>query len=230
MTGLSLAVALPLLPLPGIAAPVRLDKRCALIVIDVQNCFLSGGTLPVAHGEAVVPVINRIAASFATVVMTQDWHTPGHASFASAHPGSKPFDVMHMAYGSQVLWPDHCVQGTADAGLYKDLDLARAQLVIRKGYHRDMDSYSAFAEADHTTTTGLAGYLKERGIRRVFLAGLATDYCVAWSAIDARRAGFTTYVIEDACRGIDLHGSLAAAWRRMTRHGVERIQSTDIVA
>jgi len=216
------------LPLRARAAGVKPGAHAALVVVDVQNCFVTGGTLPVTHGEAVVPIINRIAASFETVVMTQDWHTPGHVSFASAHPGKRPFDTIDLPYGAQVLWPDHCIQGTDDARLLKDLDVAKAQLIIRKGYHRDMDSYSAFAEADHRTPTGLGGYLEQRGVRSVFLAGLATDYCVAWTAIDARKAGFETYVIEDACRAIDLNGSLAVAWKRMAEHGVKRIQSGDI--
>ncbi len=223
-----IAAGLPILPRRVFAAKITPDAHSALIVVDVQNCFTTGGTLAVNHGEAVVPVINRIAPAFATVVMTQDWHTPGHVSFASAHPGKKPFDAIDLPYGTQVLWPDHCVQGTDDAKLREDLDVSKAQLIIRKGYHREMDSYSAFAEADHATATGLGGYLDQRGIRSVFLAGLATDYCVAWTAIDARKAGFDTYVIEDACRAIDLNGSLAAAWKRMAASGVKRIQSGDI--
>lgn len=228
LTCTGMAMALPLLPHRALAANITLDAHSALIVVDVQNCFVTGGTLAVKNGEAVVPVINRIAPKFSTVVMTQDWHTPGHVSFASAHPGKNPYDTVELSYGIQVLWPDHCVQGTDDAKLRDDLDLSKAQLIIRKGYHRDMDSYSAFAEADHTTVTGLGGYLVQRGIRSVFLAGLATDYCVAWTAIDARTAGFDTYVIEDACRAVDLNGSLGAAWKRMARSGVKRIQSENI--
>ena len=209
------------------AAP---DGHSALIVVDVQNCFVTGGTLPVKDGEAVVPVINRLAQAFDNIVITQDWHTPGHASFASAHAGSKPFDTATMPYGTQVLWPDHCVQGSDDAALHRDLRLPRAQLIIRKGFHEDMDSYSAFAEADHRTTTGLAAYLKARGIRTVYVVGLATDFCVAWTALDARRAGFRTYVIEDATRAIDLNGSLAAATSAMKKAGVAIVPSTDIVA
>jgi nicotinamidase/pyrazinamidase len=161
-------------------------------------------------------------------VVTQDWHTPGHVSFASAHSGKKPFETTQLPYGTQVLWPDHCVQGTEDAALLKDLKLPKAELIIRKGYHTDTDSYSAFMEADGKTATGLSGYLKERGIDTLFLAGLATDFCVAWSALDARKFGFTTYVIEDATRAIDLNGSLAAAWKQMSDAGVKRIQSADI--
>jgi nicotinamidase/pyrazinamidase len=221
----------PLAGLPGhglAAGKIKPDARSVLVVVDVQNCFVTGGTLPVAQGEAVVPVINRLAARFENVVVTQDWHTPGHASFASAHSGKKPFETTRMPYGEQVLWPDHCVQGTDDAALHKDLRLPHAQLVLRKGYHAGVDSYSAFMEADRKTPTGLAAYLKERAIRRVFVTGLATDFCVAWTAMDARKAGFETWVIEDATRAIDLNGSLDVAWRQMTAKGVKRIRSDDI--
>jgi nicotinamidase/pyrazinamidase len=218
-------------PWCALAAPkIKPDDRSALIVVDVQNCFVTGGTLPVAKGEEVVPLVNRLSKAFTNVVLTQDWHTPGHASFASTHKGKKPFETTKLSYGTQVLWPDHCVQGTADAALHKDIDIPHAQLIVRKGYHKDMDSYSAFEEADHKTTTGLAGYLKARGIKRVFVTGLATDFCVAWTAMDARRLGFETYVIEDATRGIDLNGSLAGAWKQMGAKGVKRIQSADIEA
>ena len=206
------------------------DVQSALVIVDVQNCFVSGGSLAVPHGEDVVPVINRLAGSFATVVATQDWHTPGHISFASSHPGKKPFETIDLAYGTQVLWPDHCVMGTDDAQLVRGLDAAKLQLVIRKGFHQNLDSYSAFAEADRGTATGLAGYLKERHIRRVFVCGLATDFCVAWTALDARNMGFETAVIEDACRGIDLNGSLDAAWASMKSAGVHRIRSADLRA
>jgi nicotinamidase/pyrazinamidase len=204
------------------------DAKSALIVVDVQNCFVTGGTLPVKGGEEVVPVINKLAADFQNIVVTQDWHTPGHASFASSYPGKKPFETTKLSYGTQVLWPDHCVQGTDDAALYKDLKLPTAQIIIRKGFHKDMDSYSAFDEADHKTATGLAGYLKGRGIKTLYITGLATDFCVAWTAMDARKAGFDVYVIEDATRAIDLNGSLAAAWKNMTAKGVKRIQSSDL--
>jgi nicotinamidase/pyrazinamidase len=210
------------------AAKITPGAKSALIVVDVQNCFVPGGTLPVNKGDEVVPVINRLAPSFENIVVTQDWHTPGHASFASTYPGKKPFETTKLAYGTQVLWPDHCVLGTADAALHKDLVLPGAELIIRKGYHKNVDSYSAFMEADGKTPTGLAGYLKERGIKRVFVTGLATDFCVAWTAMDARKAGFEVYVIEDATRGIDLNGSLAAAWKQMEAKGVKRIQSADI--
>jgi len=210
------------------AAKITPDAKSALIVVDVQNCFVTGGTLPVKGGEEVVPVINKLAAGFQNIVVTQDWHTAGHASFASSHQGKKPFETTKLSYGTQVLWPDHCVQGTDDAALHKDLKLPTAQIIIRKGFHKEMDSYSAFDEADHKTATGLAGYLKARGIKTLYVTGLATDFCVAWTAMDARKAGFNVYVIEDATRGIDLNGSLAAAWKDMTAKGVKRIQSADV--
>jgi nicotinamidase/pyrazinamidase len=210
------------------AGTIKPDGASALIVVDVQNCFLPGGSLAVKDGDQVVPVINKIAKGFENIVLTQDWHTPKHISFASTHAGKKPFDVVDLKYGKQVLWPDHCVQGTDGAALSKDLQLPTAQLVIRKGFHNDVDSYSAFLEADKKTSTGLASYLKARGIKTVFVTGLATDFCVAWTAIDARGAGFTAYVVEDACRGIDAMGSMAKAWADMTKAGVKKIQSTDL--
>lgn len=224
------ATTLAAAPLRAISAPVRHDENSALIVVDVQNCFVTGGTLPVNNGEQVVPVINKLAKAFTNVVITQDWHTSGHVSFASSHKGKRPFDTAKLAYGNQVLWPDHCVQGTADAALHKDLDIPHAQLIVRKGFHQDTDSYSAFEEADRKTGTGLGSYLKERGIKTVFVTGLATDFCVAWTALDARKRGFNVCVIEDACRGIDLNGSLAAAWKSMAAAGVKRIQSADVMA
>ena len=228
-TGSLFALGLAALPLRSGAAG-KPSAKSALIVVDVQNCFVTGGTLPVKDGEQVVPVINKLAAAFANVVVTQDWHTSGHASFASSHSGKKPFEMTRLRYGMQVLWPDHCVQGSADAALHKDLALPTAQLVIRKGFRKDTDSYSAFTEADGKTTTGLAGYLKARAIDEVYVCGLATDFCVAWTALDARKAGFKASVIEDACRGIDLNGSLGAAWANMKKAGVKRIQSSDIAA
>ena len=210
------------------ASKIKPGSKSVLIAVDVQNCFVEGGTLPVAKGSEVVPVINRISTAFENIVVTQDWHTKGHASFASAYDGKKPFETTKLSYGTQVLWPDHCVQGTKDAELHKDLSLPSAQLIIRKGYHPKVDSYSAFMEADAKTATGLSGYLKQRGIKTVFVTGLATDFCVAWTAMDARAAGFEVYVVEDACRAIDLNGSLAAAWKNMAAKGVKRIQSADI--
>jgi nicotinamidase/pyrazinamidase len=213
---------------PSFAATIKPDGKSALIVVDVQNCFVDGGTLAVKGGGQVVPVINKLAGSFENIVVTQVWHTPGHASFASTHAGKKPFETTQMPYGTQVLWPDHCVQGSDDAALLKELKLPTAQLIIRKGFHKDVDSYSAFEEADRKTSTGLAAYLKARGIDTVFVTGLATDFCVAWTALDARKLGFNVYVIEDATRAIDLNGSLAAAWKQMEAAGVKRIQSGDV--
>ena len=210
------------------SAKIKPGASSALVVVDVQNCFVTGGTLPVKGGEEVVPIINKLSSSFENIVVTQDWHTPGHASFASAHAGEKPFGMKKMPYGNQVLWPDHCVQGTDDAALHKDLKLPSAQLIVRKGYHPKVDSYSAFMEADGKTPTGLGGYLKQRGIKTVFVTGLATDFCVAWTAMDARKMGFEAFVIEDATRAIDLNGSLAAAWKSMAAKGVKRIQSSDL--
>ena len=191
-----------------------------LLVVDVQNDFCPGGALAVPDGDAVVPVVNRLAAGFTHVVCTQDWHPAGHSSFASSHPGRKPFETVELDYGTQVLWPDHCVQGTRGAELHAGLELPRNELVLRKGFNRAVDSYSAFQENDQRTRTGLAGYLRERGLQRLFLAGLATDFCVAWSAIDGRAAGFEVVLVEDACRAIDLDGSLARAMGEMTAAGV----------
>ncbi|MCC8978642.1 bifunctional nicotinamidase/pyrazinamidase [Bradyrhizobium acaciae] len=228
VAGLGTMALATLVPKSLWAAAIKPDDGSALLVIDVQNCFLPGGSLAVKDGEQVVPIINKIAKSFANVVMTQDWHTPGHVSFASTHSGKKPFETIDLAYGKQVLWPDHCVQGTDGAALSKELAIPQAELIIRKGFHKDVDSYSAFTEADGKTTTGLAAYLKARNVERLFVAGLATDFCVAWTALDARKAGFETYVVEDACRGIDTQGSLAKAWDDMAKAGVKRIKSSDI--
>ena len=203
-------------------------ENAVLLVIDMQNCFLPGGTLPVKGGNEIIPIINELGKKFANVVMTQDWHTQHHTSFASSHPGKNPFETMELSYGTQVLWPDHCVQGSEDAMLAEGLDLPHAQLIIRKGYHNEVDSYSTFVAADKKTKTGLTGYLLERGLTEVYVCGLATDFCVSWSAVDARAAELTVSVIEDACRGIDLNGSVAAAWKSMAAAGVKRIQSTDI--
>lgn len=200
----------------------------ALIVVDVQVGFLPGGNLPVASGDEVVPIINDLARRYAAVVLTQDWHAPDHLSFASAHPGKAPFETIELPYGPQVLWPDHCVMGTRDAAFAPGLDIPHAQAIIRKGYRRAVDSYSGFLEADRTTRTGLDGYLASRGIRVVHLCGLATDFCVAWTALDARRFGLAAAVIADACRGIDLDGSLARAWAEMEAGGVRRIAAADI--
>ena len=185
------------------------------LVVDVQKDFCPGGRLAVPRGDEIVPIVNRLAAKFTNVVLTQDWHPAGHLSFASSHPGKQPFETIEVAYGPQVLWPDHCVQGTPGAQFRDDLSIPHAALVIRKGIRRAIDSYSAFYENDRATPTGLAGYLRERGLRRVFLAGLAFDFCVRYSAEDARREGFEAIVIEDACRGIDVDGSVSATRARL---------------
>ena len=215
-------------PLAFAAASLKPDAKSALLVVDVQNCFVTGGTLPVKDGEQVVPVINKLSGAFENVIVTQDWHTSGHVSFASAHAGKKPFETTKLAYGTQVLWPDHCVQGTPGADFHKDLKIPNAELIIRKGHRQQMDSYSAFFEADGKAPTGLSGYVSERGFRQVFLVGLATDFCVCWSALDARKVGLGASVIEDACRGIDTNGSLGKAWDQMAKAGVKRIRSADI--
>jgi len=198
-------------------------RDACLIVVDVQNDFMPGGALAVPRGDEVVPLINRLAARFENVVLTQDWHPRGQISFASSHPGKKPFETIRLPYGDQVLWPDHCVQGTPGAAFHAALAVPHAQLMVRKGFHKDVDSYSAFLEADRKTTTGLAGYLNERGLKQLFFCGLATDFCVAWSALDARAAGFEATVIEDACRAIDLEDSLAKAWSDMAAASVRRV-------
>ena len=200
-------------------------ENAALVVIDVQNDFCPGGALEVPDGDAVVAVINAIAPRFPARILAQDWHPPGHLSFASSHEGKAPFETTTLAYGEQVLWPDHCVQGTAGAAFHRDLETDGADLVLRKGFRRGIDSYSAFYENDRGTPTGLAGYLRNRGISRLFFTGLATDFCVAWSAIDGAREGFESAVVENACRGIDLEGSLDAAWAQMAEAGVARIRS-----
>jgi nicotinamidase/pyrazinamidase len=199
-----------------------------LLVVDLQNDFLPGGALGVAGGDVIIPTINALAARFEHVGLTQDWHPAGHLSFASSHPGKKPFESIELPYGPQILWPDHCVQGSFGAELSRALAIPHAEFVIRKGYRRAIDSYSAFCEADAKTHTGLAGYLRERGFRHVLLAGLATDFCVAYSAVDARREGFDVTVVEDACRAIDTGGSLASAWARMQEAGVQRARAADL--
>ena len=202
-----------------------MQNNAALLVIDVQNDFCTGGALAVPDGDAIVPLINRLAAKFATVGITQDWHPANHISFAANHPGRQPFETTSLPYGEQVLWPTHCVMASHGAALHPNLTIPHASLILRKGLHRQVDSYSAFLEADRTTKTGLDGYLTSRGITALYLCGLATDNCVAWSAEDARTFGFKTTVIEDACRAIDLNGSLAAAWARMGAAGAARAHS-----
>jgi nicotinamidase/pyrazinamidase len=196
------------------------DNREVLLIVDVQNDFCPGGALAVPDGDAIVPVVNKLAAGFPHVVLTQDWHPAGHASFASSHPGKKPFDTLEVPYGQQTLWPDHCVQGTLGAEFHPSLDVPHAELVIRKGFRSAIDSYSALRENDRRTPTGLAGYLRERGFERITLCGLATDFCVLFSAIDAREARFQVSIVASACRGIDLDGSIARAIRSMSEAGV----------
>ena len=199
------------------------------VVVDVQNDFCPGGNLPVPEGDRVVPVINALARRFRHVVLTQDWHPAGHHSFASKHAGRKPYETIEVAYGPQVLWPDHCGQGTPGAELRADLDIPHAALVIRKGFRPHIDSYSAFFENDRTTSTGLAGYLRERGLSRVFVVGLALDFCVRYSAEDAKRQGFEVVVIEDACRGIDVAGSVKATHDSFAALGIAVSRSDDVL-
>jgi nicotinamidase/pyrazinamidase len=210
------------------AETLKIRDDDVFLVIDVQNDFCPGGNLAVPEGDAVVPVINRVARAFAHVVLTQDWHPAGHTSFASSHPGKAPFEVIKMPYGDQVLWPDHCVQGSGGAAFHAGLDISQAELVIRKGYRSAIDSYSAFYENDHATPTGLAGYLRERGLRRVFTCGLALDFCVRYSAEDAVACGFETVLIDDASRAIDTEGSLTAARASFAEKGVTVIESARI--
>ncbi len=210
------------------ASSISINSQDVLLAIDLQADFMPGGALAVAGGDEIVPLINRLASRFEHVVVTQDWHPQGHASFASTHEGAKPFESKRLEFGDQILWHDHCVQGTPGAAVHPDLAVDLAFLILRKGMHPGIDSYSAFVEADGKTTTGLAALLKARKVKRVFACGLATDFCVAHSALDARGAGFATFVIEDACRAIDANGSLSEAWGRMTAAGVGRIQSSGI--
>jgi nicotinamidase/pyrazinamidase len=205
-------------------------SRAALIVTDVQNDFCPGGALAVPDGDAIVPLVNRLIAHFDHVILTQDWHPAGHSSFASSHSGQTPFSSVMMPYGDQTLWPDHCVQGTPGAAFHRDLAWTKAELVIRKGFRRAIDSYSAFYENDRTTPTGLGGYLRERGLSDLVLVGLATDYCVGYSALDAAKLGFVTTVLTDACRAIDLNGSLAAAEKEMRAAGVRLTTAAQIAA
>jgi len=209
---------------------IKPGERDCLVVVDVQNDFCPGGALAVPDGDAVVPVINGLMGEFAHCILTQDWHPQGHQSFASAHPGHELFQTIKAPYGEQTLWPDHCVQGSRGAGFHPALQIDQAELILRKGFRPQIDSYSAFYENDRLTTTGLAGYLRERGFSRLFLAGLATDFCVRYSAEDARREDFETVVIDDACRAIDLDGSLSAAWASLQACGARRILSDAIAA
>jgi nicotinamidase/pyrazinamidase len=209
-------------------AKLRISDQDVLLVVDIQNDFCPEGRLAVPRGDEIVPVVNRLATRFKHVVLTQDWHPRGHLSFASTHPGRKPYDTIAASYGLQILWPDHCVQATSGAEFRKDLQIAHAQLILRKGYHPNIDSYSAFYENDRRTRTGLAGYLRERGFTRVFLAGLAFDFCVRYSSEDAKHEGFDVVVFEDACRAIDVDGSMLATRKTFNAVGI-RCVSADIV-
>jgi len=207
---------------------IEIGESDVLLVVDIQNDFCAGGALAVPGADEVVPFINGLARAFEHVVLTQDWHPPGHDSFASTHPGRKPFETIEASYGPQILWPDHCVQGTSGAAFHSALDIPHAQLILRKGYHPHIDSYSAFLENDRKTRTGLGGYLHERGLTRVFLAGLAADFCVRYSAEDAHRSGFKAVVLEEACRAIDTGGSLAQTWACLEALGIPRVQAADL--
>jgi nicotinamidase/pyrazinamidase len=207
---------------------MEITSRDALIVVDLQNDFCPGGALAVPDGNAVIRVIHRIAGRFEHILLTQDWHPPGHCSFASSYAGKKPFEAVMLAAGEQRLWPDHCVQGTRGAELHPDLRLDRAELILRKGFRQEIDSYSAFFENDHTTPTGLAGYCRERGLERLFLAGLAYDFCVGFSAVDARRTRFEAVVVRDACRGIDVEGSVAKIEAEFAELGVRVVTSVEL--
>jgi nicotinamidase/pyrazinamidase len=201
----------------------------ALLVIDLQNDFCPGGHLPVEHGDQIVPLINRLGRRFAHVLLTQDWHPAGHISFASSHPGHRPHSTIQALYGPQTLWPDHCLQGSYGAAFHPGLDLSHAELILRKGFRRDIDSYSAFLENDHQTPTGLAGYLRDRGLKRLFLAGLAYDFCVRFSALDGTALGFECLVLEDACRPVALKNSVAATNQAFAAHNIPRLQTTALL-
>ncbi|WP_317890538.1 bifunctional nicotinamidase/pyrazinamidase [Acidicapsa ligni] len=207
---------------------MAISDKDTLLVIDVQRDFCAAGALAIPDGDAVVPIVNQLAQHFRHVILTQDWHTPGHHSFAASHVHRHPYETIQAPYGEQTLWPDHCVQGTPGADFHPDLDIPHAELILRKGFRPNIDSYSAFLENDKTTPTGLAGYLRERGFQRIFLVGLAYDYCVRFSAVDAVRAGFSAFVIEDACRAVGLPGSVEATGQEFAELGVKRIQATDI--
>jgi nicotinamidase/pyrazinamidase len=209
--------------------PETFGPESALIVVDVQNDFCEGGALAVSGGNAIVGPINAAMARFEAVVLTQDWHPPGHSSFASSHDGAAPFSTVEMPYGPQTLWPDHCVQGTAGAAFHRTLDTDRAQMIVRKGFRPEIDSYSTFFENDRTTPTGLGHALRERGVGDLYFAGIATDFCVAWSALDARALGFRVTVIEDLTAAIDLNESLAQAKRAMADAGARIAAWTDLV-
>lgn len=202
----------------------------ALLIVDVQNDFCPGGALEVPNGDKIIPVINKLSQKFDVVVQTQDWHPAGHSSFASSHDGKDPFETIEMPYGEQVLWPDHCVQGTQGAEFHPDLETNPSQLIIRKGFRKEIDSYSAFYENDDKTTTGLTGYLRERDIDTLYAVGLATDFCVKWSVVDGLKEGFDVHVVEDAVKGIDIEGSVEQAWSEMLDAGALKVSSNDLLS
>ncbi|MDZ7659160.1 bifunctional nicotinamidase/pyrazinamidase [Fodinibius sp.] len=202
----------------------------ALLIVDVQNDFCPGGALEVPNGDQIIPTINKLSAQFDVVIQTQDWHPEGHSSFASSHQGKEPFETIEMPYGEQVLWPDHCVQGSQGADFHADLETTRSQLIIRKGFRKDIDSYSAFYENDDSTTTGLTGYLRERNIDTLYAVGLATDFCVKWSVVDGIKEGFNVFVVEDAVKGIDIEGSVDQAWEEMLEKGAQKVSSADLLS
>jgi nicotinamidase/pyrazinamidase len=212
------------------ASAIAVDAADVLIVVDVQNDFCPGGNLAVPRGDEIIPLVNHLGSLFTNVVLTQDWHSSDHQSFASQHPGRRPYERITLPYGPQVLWPDHCVQRTPGAAFHRSLDVAHAALVLRKGIHRDIDSYSAFYENDHHTPTGLAGYFRERGLKRAFIAGLAFDFCVRYSAEDAQRNEFAVLVVENACRGIDIDGSVDATRASFSARGITCISADQIAA
>jgi nicotinamidase/pyrazinamidase len=209
---------------------IKIGATDVLIVIDVQNDFCPGGALAVAHGDEVIDGIDRIAPGFEHIVLTQDWHPAGHSSFAGAHAGKQPFESIELAYGMQTLWPDHCVQASEGAAFHPELGLSRAELILRKGFRAQIDSYSAFFENDRSTPTGLAGYLRERGLTRIFLTGLAYDYCVGYSALDARKLGLDAFIVRDACRAIDMDGSVARMETEFARSDISLIESSAFLA
>ncbi len=201
----------------------------ALLIVDVQNDFCPDGALEVPNGDKIIPAINRLSEHFDVVIQTQDWHPEGHSSFASSHRDKKPFETIEMPYGKQVLWPDHCVQNSRGSDFHPDLETHRSQLIIRKGFRKEIDSYSAFYENDNSTTTGLSGYLKDRDIDTLYAVGLATDFCVKWSVIDGIKEGFNVFVVEDAVKGIDIEGSVDQAWDEMLKKGAQKVSSTELL-
>jgi nicotinamidase/pyrazinamidase len=202
----------------------------ALLIVDVQNDFCPGGALEVPNGNEIIPTINKLSEHFDVVIQTQDWHPRGHSSFASAHEGKEPFETIEMPYGEQVLWPDHCVQHSGGSDFHPDLETNRSQLIIRKGFRKEIDSYSAFYENDNSTTTGLSGYLKERNIDTLYAVGLATDFCVKWSVVDGIKEGFNVFVVEDAVKGIDIEGSVDQAWNEMLDKGAQKVSSKELLS